>query len=539
MKVLTIEQTRRIEAAADASGLSYARMMRNAGEAASRRLIEQTSVDRDATILFLIGKGNNGGDGLVMALDMAARCPAQLRLYIVGAREADDPLQTAAREAKLFMAVGSDDHELRLLRSLVRSADVIVDALFGIGARLPLRGLPARVLSAVKRGIDSAHPPQEREVIDPADTRDLPRGGRPYIFALDCPSGVDCDSGDADECALHADETICFIAPKRGLLDFPAAAHTGRLVVSDIGIDADMPSLSEIRANLTDAETAAALLPKRTVDGHKGSFGKALVVAGCGNYIGAVSLAAEGAYRAGAGLVTVATTRELVPVAAASLREPTWLPLPQVDGAIAESGADMTLDAARSVDALLIGPGLGRHASTAAFLRRLLESEQLPPLILDADALNMLSDMDSWRERLPPGTIITPHVGEMARLTKLSIDAIQADRWRIAGEYAAAWNLVVVLKGAHTLIASPSDEIAVSPFKCDALGTAGTGDVLAGLLAGLLAAGMAPYDCARLGVYAHALAGTLASKRVGSSRAVVAGDVLASLGAAFGRLEST
>ena len=538
MKLLTVAETRRIEAEADAALLSYAQMMQNAGAAACQRLRDSVPLDAETTILFLIGKGNNGGDGLVMARDLARTCPAQLRLYLVSERDAACDLLADAREAGLFIASAADDRDLRLLRSLVNSADVIVDAVFGIGLRLPLSGSPARVLRAVNRVIAERSGIAPATLNDPSEPSTLRRATPPFVFALDCPSGVDADSGQVDSAAVRADETLSFIAAKRDLVSYPAAGFVGKLVVSDIGIPADFAPLREIKATVIDAATAASLLPSRGSDGHKGSFGKALIVAGCGNYIGAASLAAEAAYRAGCGLASVATTRQVMALVAGRLREPTWLPLPDVDGAIAESAVDLVAGAAGAVDALMIGPGLGRHASTAAFLSQLLQRADLPPLALDADALNILSDCEQWHKIVPSGSIVTPHAGEMARMSGQPIDAVLADRYGAAESAAAAWNLIVVLKGAHTVIAAPDGRVAVSPFKCDALGTAGTGDVLSGLLAGLLASGMSPFDCARLGVYVHALAGVMAADRIGSSRSVVAGDVLASLGMAFGSLES-
>ena len=537
MKLLTVAETRRIEAAADESLLTYAEMMGNAGAAASKRLQSRLALNAEHIVLFLIGKGNNGGDGLVMALDLARTCPAQLRLYLVGERPEADELLASARDEGLFVANASDDRDLRLLRSLTLSADVIVDAVFGIGLRLPLRGTAAKVLSAVNRSID------ERDIIAPgeannaADPSSLRRARRPFVFALDCPSGVDADTG-FDSHAIRADETISFIGAKRGLLTFPGAAWVGDLVVNDIGIPSDFAPLRDIKTTVIDAATAASLLPARESDGDKRSFGRALIVAGCANYIGAVSLAAEAAYRAGCGLVTVATTDQVIGRVAGILREPTWLPLPDDDGAIAESAWEIVALAARTADSLMIGPGLGQGLSTAIFLYALLGEDKLPPLTLDADALNILSKSDKWLENVPAGSIITPHAGEMRRLTRIRDGYFDRSGYERAAQAAEVWKLIVVLKGAHTVVAAPDGRMAFSPFKSDALGTAGTGDVLAGVLAGLSASGMEAFDCARLGVYVHALAGVMASREVGSSRSVVAGDVLSSLGAAFGALEA-
>ncbi len=515
-KVASVQTVREIEAAADRQGLSYARMMQNAGAAACQALLERVAVNESTRLLFLIGKGNNGGDGLVMARQLALASKADLHLYLSQARDESDLVFRAAREAGLPIMLAEDDGDFARLRELAGNADVIVDALLGIGGTPPLRPQVQAVLEAVEIA-----------------TRDSP----PFVFAIDCPSGINCDSGEMDAATLNANTTISFVAAKRGLLTFPAAAAVGELIVAQIGIPGSLPELRELPITLMDRALAASLLPARPLDGHKGSFGKTMLVAGCGNYIGAIALAGEGACRSGAGLVTVATTRSLVDIVASSLREPTWLPLPSRDGAITEAAATNIVEGAGGYDSLLVGCGLGLQASTQAFVTRLLEARTLPPLLLDADALNALSQLPDWWKHLPPDTIITPHIGEMARLTGLPTAEITADRWHVAREYAAKWRVALLLKGAHTLIVAPDGLISVIPFKTDALGTAGTGDILAGLIAGLRAQGLAAYDSARLGAYIHALAGTIAGRQVGSSRSVIAGDVLAALGRAFAEIE--
>ena len=273
---------------------------------------------------------------------------------------------------------------------------------------------------------------------------------RPFILAVDCPSGIDCDTGEADENVIAANATISFIAGKPGLFTFPAASFVGDLEISAIGIRQDLAELNQVKATLVDKPVASSLLPARPLDGHKGTFGKVMIAAGSSNYIGAIALAAESAYRAGAGLVTIAATRRLCEIVAGSLREPTWLPLPEVDGAIAERAVETVIEQVTSYDALLVGCGLGTRDSTRKFLRRLLAGRSLPPLILDADALNLLSLDTEWWTSLPADTIITPHPGELARLTSSSAHEINADRWRVARQCAEAWSVVLLLKGAHT-----------------------------------------------------------------------------------------
>ena len=537
IKVASVSEMREIEAAADRSVMSYAQMMVNAGEDASAFLQRKVAITLETTILFLIGKGNNGGDGLVMAHDLARRTAADIRLYLLQERDTNEELIRDSASKQLPTVVLEDDNDKAKLVQWVRESDIIVDAMFGIGARLPLDVGAAEILKRVNDGLRAMSESRPARVVCPTRPETCNGDSRPFVFAVDCPSGVDCDSGSADSAALAADATMTFIAAKPGLFAFPAAGFVGELVVSRIGIPHDLPALQRLSATVVDGALAASLLPQRPLDGHKGTFGKVMLAVGSANYIGAAALAGESACRSGAGLVTVATTRQNIDIVAGRLREPTWLPLADTQGAIAGSASETLAEAAQAYNALLIGCGLGLHEATRAFVWALLNSGSLPPLIIDADALNALSSKPEWWRPLPQDTIITPHSGEMARLTGLTMAEINADRWRVAREYAEAWGLVVVLKGAHTLVAAPDGRTSVIPFKTDALATAGTGDVLAGLIAGLRAQGVAAYDSARLGAYIHALAGSIAASNVDSTRSVIAGDLLAALGSAFDQIE--
>lgn len=528
---------REIEAAADRSVMTYAQMMINAGVDASACLQRRVDIGAETRILFLIGKGNNGGDGLVMAQDLAQKTAADIRLYLLAERDFDVvPLQASARK-DLPITLLHEDRDKTRLAQWTREADIIVDALFGIGVRLPLGDDAVEILQCVSDCLEAMSTYSPDSVVSPTRPAMAKRKRRPKVFAIDCPSGVDCDSGKADPTALEADLTMTFIAAKPGLFVFPAAGLAGELVISRIGIPPDLPALQRLSATVVDGALAASLLPHRPLDGHKGSFGKVMLAAGSANYIGAAALAGESACRSGAGLVTVATTGQVTGIVSGQLREPTWLSLAETQGAIDETASETLAEAAQAYQALLIGCGLGLHESTRAFVWRLLRAAALPPLIIDADGLNSLSSRPEWWRPLPDDTIITPHSGEMARLTGLAMAEIQAERWRVARHYAEAWGLVVVLKGAHTIVAAADGRASVIPFKTDALATAGTGDVLAGLIAGLRAQGATAYDSARLGAYVHALAGVIAAESIKSSRSVIAGDLLDALGRAFEEIE--
>lgn len=279
-------------------------------------------------------------------------------------------------------------------------------------------------------------------------------------------------------------------------------------------------------------------IPARPEDGHKGTFGHVFVLAGSRGFTGAAKLACEAAARSGAGLVTLGIPHPLADLFAASMTEVMSLRLASTEAETLSADAlDMALEFAKEKQAILIGPGLSRNSETAQFILDFLPQSPAP-LVIDADGLNALSEQPSLLHDIRPDCILTPHPGEMARLTGLSAKEIQEDRERVTAKYAQTWNCVVVLKGHRSVIAGPDGQTAVNTTGNHGLGTGGTGDVLSGLLAGLLAQGMAPFEAAGLGVYLHGLAGDIAAEQF-TPRAMLAGDVLRALPEAWKRLEDT
>jgi len=539
MKVVSVEAIREIEEVVDTSIMTYEQMMLNAGHAAGEYLMNHMSITSETHITLLIGKGNNGGDGLVVAHYLAQNSQAQIQVYMLESRAQDDQNYQAIVNDQLFIALATNDHNSNTLKTMIESADIIIDALFGIGIHLPLRDSALRILKTVNQCIaPNTTDYGDITIVDPTIPNQLSTHHKPFVLAIDCPSGIDCNTGEADPHTIPADVTITFIAAKYGMFTFPAAKYVGKLVLSQIGIPDTQPDLNQKSHFIIDSNTTKTYLPNRPVDGHKGTFGKVFIVAGCRNYIGATALSGESAYRSGAGLVTIATTTPIIQIIASQLREPTFVHLDDTDGAISETAINQVTEQLSGYNALLVGCGLGQHISTKAFVENLLAQQNLPPLIVDADALNILSQMGNWWNLLPADTIITPHVGEMSRLANISIDTINANRWEIASEKAREWNVTVVLKGAHTIVASSEGRVGVIPFKTDALGTAGTGDVLAGLITGLRAQGISAFSSAVVGTYIHALAGVISIDTVGNSRSVIARDVLSGIGLAFSQVES-
>jgi len=300
--------------------------------------------------------------------------------------------------------------------------------------------------------------------------------------------------------------TITLGCPKLGLYLPPGLEAAGRIVVADIGVP---PGLDDaFSLSLTTADEARRLLPARPRNAHKGTFGKAMVIGGSANYTGAPTLAALGAVRAGAGLVTVAVPEEIRNVIATRLLEQTYLPLPSEGGGLGATALDPLFDALDGYSAALVGPGIGRRLQTSEFLAGLLDrgkQAQGCRWVVDADGLTLLASLTDWPRRLPPETILTPHPGEMARLAGKS----EEGRVDLATAKAREWGHVVVLKGAYTVVASPDGRASLNPTATPALATAGTGDVLGGVIVGLLAQSVPPYEAAVLGTYLHGRAGEL------------------------------
>lgn len=543
MKVVTTERMRRIEQEADAGGLSYATMMENAGRAVAETCGQLMEV-ADKRVLVLVGPGNNGGDGLVTARYLH-EAGAKTTLYIWKRRVEGDRNFRLARRKGIPVAWAEKDAGFKALRELTAKADVIMDALLGTGISRPIGGTLKGLLEAMKEALRAVT--REQMKLTSLTPPYLHPTSPPLVLAVDVPSGLNCDTGAVDPATLPANVTVTFGYPKRGQFLFPGAECLGRLIVADIGIPPELAK--DIRIELVTSKMVRGLLPERPIGAHKGTFGKALVVAGSVNYIGAPYFASAGATRVGTGLVTLALAESIHPILASKLSEVTFLLLPHEMGALVPDALKVLSERIPDYDALLLGPGLGREGKTVEFVHQLLglkpagrqarigfliegegvdEKLSLPPFVIDADGLNVLSEAPDWWESLPKGNVLTPHPGEMSRLTDLSIGEIEGDRWGKAREMAERWGQVVVLKGAYTVVASPDGRTVIEPFANPGLATAGTGDVLAGAIVGFLAQGLEPFAAAVCGAYIHGLAGELVKEEVGET-GMVAGDLLPKL----------
>ncbi|MYD17817.1 MAG: NAD(P)H-hydrate dehydratase [Chloroflexi bacterium] len=504
MKLLTSAEMRELEQRAESAGVSTDTLMENAGLAVAQEIWMQLGSLEDRRIAVLVGPGNNGGDGLVAARHLH-EWGAQVRVYAL--RERSDAQWTQTVEQGVPCGAASDDEDFEALEALLSGAEAIVDALLGTGSSRPIDGDLAEImqrLAAVR----------ERTV-------------KPKLVAVDLPTGLDADSGRLDPLAVAADETVTFHAPKVGLYMQPGAGAAGSVQHVDIGIPPGLDN--DLQTEVLERRAAQALLPVRAPDAHKGTFGRVLVIAGSTRYPGAALLAARGAYRAGAGLVTIAAPESIALHLIAALPEATLLPLPEHDAGVISGHAawEVVRDELPGVDAVVLGCGFGQHNHSGVFVRRFLISEEVAAVrgvVVDADGLNLLAaDVSGLADAVAP-VVLTPHPGEMGRLTGLSTDDVQGRRLTLSRDSAAEWGCHVVLKGANTIVAAPDRRARVSEVAQPALATAGTGDVLSGAISALIAQGVSPFDAATLGVYLHGDAGNRAARQHGSI-GVTAGDV--------------
>jgi len=516
--VITANEMRDAEQRAARSGLAFDEMMERAGLAVADVVTEYVTPQQGAVVV-LVGPGNNGGDGLVAARHLTQR-GYKVRCYALSKRGPEDLNSSRLAALGVTSVCASEDRDSSILHEMLSGSSAVVDALFGTGIHGPLRGEAPRILAHVAAFLSTR---VNTQAAVPGIVPQAP-AHRPLVFAVDMPSGLDADTGEIDAATLKADITITFASFKRGHLLLPGGPLAGLVYVADIGLG-DLISDEPVYAACP--LLVRSWLPERIPAGNKGTFGSALVVGGSINYSGAPRLAAEAAYRAGAGLVSLAIPEGIYAAVSSQLPDATYYVLPGDSRFIGQEQACIALPDLRRYSALLVGPGMGTHEQTGAFLHSLLRAGDwaspqeatppLPPTVIDADGLNLLTKLPGWWEHLPADSILTPHPGEMARLCAMSVQEVQAERWHLAREMAVKWHCTVVLKGAFTVCASAQGELTVIPFANPLLATAGTGDVLAGTITGLLAQRIPGYHAAVCGAYLHGLAGELRRQEIGSA----------------------
>lgn len=510
MKLVTAAQMREMDRRTiEEFGLPGIVLMENAGRAVADAAWDLLP-DDGGRVLVLAGKGNNGGDGFVAARHLSGRGVEVAVLLLCAMDDLQGDAATNchyAHQTGLAIIEWPDDETLVGAMEL---ADVIIDAMLGTGLDGAVRG-------------------RIREVIDMLEYAVAP------VVAVDIPSGVHSDTGAILGAAVEAQTTVTFGLAKTGLLQYPGKGHVGQLRVADIGLPPVVLDDPAIATHLTEASDCQALLPYREPDANKADAGRVLVIGGSSGFSGAPAMTGYAAARAGGGLITVGIPAPLLPLVAAVRPEIMTLPLPTGEAdTISLEALETLLEWADRVDAIALGPGLSQRGEVAQLVEALTEQIE-KPLIIDADALNVLSrNLDVLRDRRYP-TIITPHPGELSRLLGRSIADIQADRLAAARQTAEDLGCVVVLKGAATVIAEPDGEVWINPASNPGMASGGMGDILTGIIAALVAGGADALSAAVAGVYVHGLAGDLAAEDLGP-RGFLALDVADRLPAVYKKL---
>jgi NAD(P)H-hydrate epimerase len=485
----------------DAVGIPARELMARAGRQAARIIKERWPERAARRVSVFAGLGNNGGDGFVVARELEDDAGA-VQVYLLGRRDqvtgdARHHLDTLSPHVHIVPLVSAEDWQHHRIDAF--NTDLVVDALFGTGLSRALTGLAAAIVN------------------------DMNACGVP-IVSLDMPSGLSADRTDVPGAAVRASLTIAFAAPKLPLIGTPACALAGDLVIADIGIPAGViAGVPGPRVEWLERRTMRAVVPIRPSDSHKGLYGHVIVVGGSVGKTGAPVLTARAALRSGAGLVTVATPASCLATVASFAPEIMTEPLRESsdggisDGAVARLGA-------REGGILAVGPGLGTAGSTVLAVRAIVTSTTRP-LVLDADALNALADRPALlQSRRTQHVVITPHPGEMARLVGRSTADVQADRLNVARDFARAHDVLVVLKGHRTVIASPRGDVWINSTGNPGMATGGMGDVLTGVIAAWLGAGLSVEKSAALGVFLHGLAGDAAA--ISGGVGLMASDVV-------------
>ena len=514
-KIVTAAEMLAIEKSWFASGeITLEALMDRVGRAiADWVLADLGESARKSHVLALVGKGNNGGDAIVAAKYLL-ESGVPVTLAAVLPRDDDDPLMLNFVAAGGTVVELNDDSAEGVLSNLCDKTSLILDGVFGFSISRPIEEPVTSLLAAAKSS------------------------GK-KVVAIDVPSGANPDSGTFDPNGLPADVCLPVGLHKLG----PAARFGERSYGEQIEVlDVEMPAQlsGHIRREVNDLDLARRLIPDRSTTGHKGDFGRALLYAGSSSYVGAAELAAQACARSGVGLVAVATPNSVFEAIAGNVPEATYIPLDEdVNGVLPSPAYSVLKDRIPAVDSVLIGVGISLSYGVRALLERFASDHDIwhdCTVVLDADGLTLASSIDRWWEVFDGDLIITPHPGEMSRLLGISIEEVQADRVGAAETAAQRFNCVCVLKGATTLIASPDGRLRVNMQPNNALARGGTGDVLAGLITGLVAKSE-PFDAASLGVFIHSLSGRYASEDL-TPYAMTASDLVKYLPNAFRELAS-
>lgn len=512
MKLVTAEQMRRLdETAINDYGIPGIVLMENAGRGTVEIMAGKYGDFAGRMVSIFVGPGNNGGDGLVIARHLYQRggVPVVFALADPETFKGDAAVNyDIVRKLPIPVHTLKSNDDFELADEHLAESWIVVDALFGTGLQREVGGLFAEAIERINRFEGPT-------------------------IAVDIPSGLNSDSGQPLGACVKADLTVTFGLAKPGQFAFPGAGYAGEVEVVDIGIPPDAVYASEIRLELLEHAVVGPWMPERRPADHKGTYGHLLVIAGSPGKTGAALLCAEGGLRSGAGLVSLCAPSAINQIFETALPEAMTIPLPgSTDGLFTIDDYEAILSAMANKEALVIGPGLGTAPATADLVLKLYREASIP-MVVDADALNILALQGAEIKNPPALRVLTPHPGEMARLTGRSTAEVQGDRLHAAVTFSRENNVTVLLKGAGTVIAAPDRWTAINPTGNPSMATGGMGDVLAGLIGGLLTQGLLPWQAACLAAFAHGLAADRLAADLGITMGLTASEVAAELPLAF------
>ncbi len=522
MKAVSFNQMKEIDRIAiEKYGIKGLSLMENAGCAVGKNAEEMLAEieGKSRNVLVVCGKGNNGGDGFVAArylLNSKRSKNTNIKVVVLGSTK--DIKGDAKTNFDIIKKTDADIFEISELEQLQKAkhvfqhAGLVIDAIFGTGLKGAVRGVALDVVKLINEQKSNK------------------------VLSVDLPSGLYEEFNEKRDICIQADRTISFGLPKKELLIYPGIMFAGKLVIQDIGLPIELLTDSKLKLNLMTNSELASIVPERPINSHKGTFGHVFVIAGSRGLTGAAALTSLGALYSGAGLVTLGIPESLNSIMEMKLTEVMTKPLAETtDGSLSKKAKKEILDFSSKVDVVAIGPGLSTNAETSSLIRELIESLE-KPVVIDADGINALADHASILKKRRYPTIITPHPGEMARLIDENVSQISSDRIGTA-EKAITYKTVTLLKGAGTIIADANGNVYINPTGNPALAVGGMGDVLTGLISGLIAQGLHELDAAKLGAYLHGLAADIWKDENKLDRCLTATELINYIPKAFVKLQ--
>lgn len=509
LKLFYSNNIRAVENAAEAGGFSTLRMMENAGSAAANVIIEKYKI-KEASVIVVAGNGNNGGDGFVTARKLYEAGANVAVVLACGMPKSENASETLSKLSKLPVRIyNANDFEAK---TVIKYADFVIDAIFGIGFRGELEG-------------------------DVLDLVNVANESEAVRIALDLPSGCECDSGRVGNTCFSADVTISFIGVKPCHVLYPSSDYCGKLVMVGIGISKEIVDSASSDVSIIEDSKVKKAIPSIKKSAHKGSRGTALLVCGSYGMAGAAILSAKAALRSGAGLVKLALPNNVYPIAASALLEAVYLPCKSsVDGAISPDEFELILSNAAKSNAVLLGCGCGNTKELYELTEQLI-CNITTPVVIDADGINTISNDISILMKSKAPIVLTPHPAEMARLLNVDTEYVQTHRFELARAFAQKFAVTLVLKGSNTVIALKDGSLFVCMHGNPGMATGGSGDVLAGVIVSLIAQGLPPELAAVCGVNIHSAAGDIAANNM-SMHSMLPSDIIDSLPQLFKKLES-